>query len=693
MKRNLIQLSITVFAISLSGEALAQNAMVVRDSSYWWANACPVGAGVEQQLFDEGVPYDTVGAAALPGTDLNQYTMIFLADCQENATYNAWNAKLPELDAWVFGGGFLAVHATRNCSAATIQADIPGGTPSQSPTTNTNGDNLEQLHPIMAGIGAVPTGNSLAHDNYPNTGNPTDLPLIWGQNTNSAVLFERLWGNGVIIYGGLTYECYQLTCGSCGAGDAGMVLYNEVVWGSTFDLCGQTDTDGDGIFDDCDICPNDPDDDIDGDGLCADVDPCPLGDNIADTDGDTIPDGCDLCEGFDDAIDADGDTIPDQCDQCAGYDDLLDADNDSVPDDCDVCPNGPDLIDSDGDGLMDGCDNCPLASNLAQLDSDTDGVGDLCDLCPGFDDTIDADGDLVPNDCDNCIFDDNPNQDDGDLDTVGDVCDVCAGFDDLVDVDADGIVDGCDNCPAVANADQLDDDQDAVGDVCDVCAGFDDNADGDEDGVANGCDICPYDALDDSDGDGVCDTDDRCDGFDDTLNSDGDGWPDDCDNCPLADNQNQQDNDEDTFGRECDCDDREATMNDDAPEICDGLDNDCDDEIDEDPTDGATYYNDSDADGEGDASQSLQACTLPYGMVDNDRDCDDTNASVFTLATETCNEIDDNCNGEIDEGVADCETANKDDAATGCSCDSGSTAPAGLAWLIGLLAISVRRRR
>ena len=36
--------------------------------------------------------------------------------------------------------------------------------------------------------------------------------------------------------------------------------------------------------------------------------------------------------------DTDGDTIPDDCDLCPGFDDLVDTDLDTVADGCDVCP-------------------------------------------------------------------------------------------------------------------------------------------------------------------------------------------------------------------------------------------------------------------------------------------------------------------------------------------------------------------
>jgi hypothetical protein len=58
--------------------------------------------------------------------------------------------------------------------------------------------------------------------------------------------------------------------------------------------------------------------DSDGDGVFDNVDVCPDFDDAADTDADGTPDGCDLCEGHDDLADADGDGVPDGCEGDVG---------------------------------------------------------------------------------------------------------------------------------------------------------------------------------------------------------------------------------------------------------------------------------------------------------------------------------------------------------------------------------------
>ncbi|MDW3646373.1 MAG: thrombospondin type 3 repeat-containing protein [Bacteroidia bacterium] len=118
---------------------------------------------------------------------------------------------------------------------------------------------------------------------------------------------------------------------------------------------------------------------------------------ISDSDGDGVNDDVDNCPDTPnpDQADLDGDGQGDVCDP--------DDDGDGVNDDVDNCPvtANADQADADGDGVGDACDNCPTYSNSSQLDSDGDGKGDKCDLCE--DDPIEADdnGNGTP-DCQEC---------------------------------------------------------------------------------------------------------------------------------------------------------------------------------------------------------------------------------------------------------------------------------------------------
>ncbi len=81
-------------------------------------------------------------------------------------------------------------------------------------------------------------------------------------------------------------------------------------------------------------------------------------------------------------------------------------------------------------------------------------------------------------------------------------------------------------------------------------------------------------------------------------------------------------------------------------EICDGIDNDLDGEIDEGCDDDGDDYCDSSMEYDG---EFLEVCPNGPG------DCDDEDADVNPGATEICDGIDNNCDGEIDEGCDDDE--------------------------------------
>jgi hypothetical protein len=83
-----------------------------------------------------------------------------------------------------------------------------------------------------------------------------------------------------------------------------------------------------------------------------------------------------------------------------------------------------------------------------------------------------------------------------------------------------------------------------------------------------------------------------------------------------------------------------------GPEICDGIDNDCNLAVDD-----ILSYRDADGDGYGTHAQSSAGCPIPPGYVSNDDDCDDTRAWVHPGAEDFCNGLDDDCDGVRDEGT------------------------------------------
>ncbi len=205
----------------------------------------------------------------------------------------------------------------------------------------------------------------------------------------------------------------------------------------------------------------------------------------------------------------------------------------------------------------------------------------------------------------------------------------------------------------------------------------------------------------DEDGDGYSVEDGDCDDLDEAVHPDAEescnGLDDDCDGSIDEDAADAAwwyaDSDGDGYGdpdqgvQACeapegfvdnggDCDDTDAFIHPDSSEVCNGLDDDCDDEVDEEI--GELWYLDADGDGWGDEAETLTACDPPSGYTGLPGDCDDQDASVYPDAEEICDGLDQDCDGEIDEGVlldfyVDADGDGYGDASsTGQACEPGS---------------------
>ena len=105
-----------------------------------------------------------------------------------------------------------------------------------------------------------------------------------------------------------------------------------------------------------------------------------------------------------------------------------------------------------------------------------------------------------------------------------------------------------------------------------------------------------------------------------------------------------------------DCNDGVGTIYPNATERCNGVDDDCDGSTDEAGSVGETrWYRDSDGDTYGSSTSQL-ACNQPTGYVSRTNDCNDSVAAVNPGATESCNGIDDDCDGSTDESGSVGET-------------------------------------
>ncbi|MFT4976782.1 MAG: hypothetical protein ACI8S6_002687 [Myxococcota bacterium] len=130
------------------------------------------------------------------------------------------------------------------------------------------------------------------------------------------------------------------------------------------------------------------------------------------------------------------------------------------------------------------------------------------------------------------------------------------------------------------------------------------------------------------------------------------------------------DSDGDGYDEDVDCDDDNAAVNPGAAEICDDIDNNCNSLIDDSPTDGTTYYADTDDDGYGDFGNPLDACARPSGYRTNSVDCNDTNGAINPAAAETCDGTDNNCSGD-ESDASDAAVWHPDSDADGYG-DSGT---------------------
>ena len=392
----------------------------------------------------------------------------------------------------------------------------------------------------------------------------------------------------------------------------------------------------------------------------------------------------------------------------------IDADGDgaSGEDDCDdddatVHAGAPEIcdgIDNDCDGETD-----EGVTGTWYADADADGHGDSdapTESCEPPDGAVNTGGD-----CDDADPDVHPGADE----LCNGVDDDCDGEADeglsstwYSDADGDGYgdpevaIEGCEPpSDAVDNADDCDDTSAAANpDGVEICDGIDNDCDGDidgdaqdaatwyadvdgdgfgdPDGTVRACEIptsyvdqardCDDDDFDvHPDADELCDgIDNDCDGATDDADADvdtstGSTWYADADTDGYGDAASPIEACDQPSGAvsdTTDCDDTAAAVNPAATEICNAIDDDCDGDIDDadasvDLTTGATWYTDSDADGYGDASAPATACAQPSGTVTDDTDCDDTAGAVSPGATEICNSIDDDCDGDIDDADAD----------------------------------------
>ena len=363
------------------------------------------------------------------------------------------------------------------------------------------------------------------------------------------------------------------------------------------------------------------------------------------------------------------------------YCDGIDNDCDGSTDEASSADASTWYFDGDGDGYGDATSSQAACTAPAGYISD---ASDCDDTDPGIRPGASEYCDGVDNDCDGSTdeasaVDASTWYLDGDGDGYGDAASTTAACSppsgyvaDATDCD-DG--EGTTNPGADEHCDGHDDDCDGVvdeDDAIDVSTWYAD-ADGDGYGDASNttaaCSVPSgygVDASDCDDADGsvhpgadeTCDgQDDDCDGTvdeDDAIDAstwyqdvDGDGYGDAAsttESCAWPSGYVDIDTD---------CDDADAAVYPGADEYCNGYDDDCEGDVDEDDAvDATAWHPDVDGDGYGDASSSTSACSAPSGSIADGSDCDDRDAAVYPGADEYCNGYDDDCDGAVDEADA-----------------------------------------
>jgi len=252
-------------------------------------------------------------------------------------------------------------------------------------------------------------------------------------------------------------------------------------------------------------------------------------------------------------------------------------------------------------------------------------------------------------------------------------------------------------------------------DASEICDGFDDDCDGsvpsdEQDTDGDGLTTCAGDCVDTNNlifpsAEEICDgLDNNCDGSIDVGVTDAPDWYSDADSDGYG-------NVTTALHGQCaapvgyvsnatDCNDASATVNPSASEVCDGVDNDCDELADDADTTVSgqdVWFADVDGDGYGNVGSPVLSCSQPAGYVEDSSDCDDSaastypgaptacavgvdadcsdsddsvdgdgdgvlscdgdcndaNATIYPGASEVCNDADDDCDGAVDESAVD----------------------------------------
>jgi len=590
--RNWIVGCVTAIALSFGGVAAAEEVLLIQNNtpwgySYWY-----------DVMADYGLNYTTINYSQVASENFADYDLIIIPSQQPGSFNSTINSYMYKFDDYIEndGGKLILMLSTWTVYTPYITT-LPFSASGSHSSYSSYFYNVNQSHPIMAGVAASGYSNYSSHGDMSNYGS-ADVLTTNDWNDTSSYFIQSGAGGAYVSY--LTLEWYN----SYDTYVIGWNVVDYLLWG----LC--SDDDGDGYqADDCG------------------------GDDCDDTNAAVNPGATEICDGYDN--------------DCNG---LTDDEEGQGVSGCTTF-----YYDGDGDDYgLTGLDQCwcdGSGSYTATLDGDCDdqdaavNPGEV-EICNGVDD-----------DCNGSV-------DDG-LDFV----------DWYPDTDGDGFGNGavwvttCDGAPAagwVETGDDCNDNDPTIyPGATEVCNGIDDDCDGtvddgllftdwyiDGDGDGFGNPGYSVSTCDGAPGLGWVDNGSDCDDGDAAVYP---GAPEICngldDNCDGVAGNDEVDADGDSYLIcEGDCDDTRSTVYPGAPNLCDGIpDNDCD---------GITDDNEADVDGDG--------WSLCGG------DCNDSNDAVYPGAIDVCDGIsDNNCDGQSDP----LETDNDGDFSSECEGDCNDADP------------------
>ena len=377
--------------------------------------------------------------------------------------------------------------------------------------------------------------------------------------------------------------------------------------------------------------------DYDEDGYTEEQGDCDDNDDTRHPDAEEIENGID--DDCDDLVDEgtqryddDGDGYTELEGDCDDDDDgispMADELLDGVDQDCDdLIDEGTEAYDDDGDCFCEGTAEVTTCTGSTSESCDVDDllVGDCNDdnsaVHPGAEEVANG----VDDDCDG-VIDEGSTAFDDDGDGYTELGGDCDDSDPLVspvgiEVCGDEVDNDCDSY-----VDDEDDDTDEDGDGFSSCEGPEQDCDDDDEDIHPEADeVCGDEVDNDCDGD--------VDADDSETDADADGYS----TCSG------------------DCDDTRSDVNPGMPEMCDltATDDDCDGEAAVPPT----WYYDGDGDGYGYEPTAEVACSAPSASyITISGDCEDTRSDAYPGATEVCDDIDNDCDDDIDESGAVGET-------------------------------------